>query len=185
MLKALFFSFSLFVLSCHKPEQTTTAAGPEEIVPKLYSIPSGCWPVLFETNSETGTRILESSPALTEASSSQWFNNEAIKALVVIANSEEQLKAHFQCSADFEVPPSGIDFEKTRVYLVFLQHFDSDKVNFSRTTKTNEKTQAEFEVLRPKDGSSTKTKVELMSFIWPVEIRGMGLRFKFKKVEPQ
>jgi hypothetical protein len=168
----------LALVACKKGPVTPTVE--QDLVPNFFSTPYGCNALLLTVDDSGNTKINDTSALLTAETKFQKLSQDTLKALIVVVTNEDQLKTFYGCSEGF--PEVKVDFETSRIYLLYLEHQKTDELGYVKTIKNGEKTLTEYEVKRSPKADPPKTTVDIFAFIWPEEIRGMGLKFKYTKV---
>jgi hypothetical protein len=177
-LLVLLFGVSLFGCPKKGPEGPAVI---DDIVPQFFFTPYGCNALLLRDDGDLGTKIDDNSYLLTEEIKYQWLPQGAIRALIVVITNEEQLKSFYSCKEGF--PPVTIDFEKSRIYLLYIEHQKADELAYLRTNKKGSKMLTSYSVKKVQPSPKAPTSVDIFAYIWPEEVRGMSLQFKYSKIK--
>jgi hypothetical protein len=168
----------LLTLGCPKPEKTEAPLPAPDVVPNFFATPYGCSPLLLQNNGEAGTKIDDANALLSGETKFQWLTQKSLRALIVVIANEDEIKSFYSCTDGF--PEGKIDFETTRVYLLYIEHPKTEELTYVRTSKYAEKMLAEYEVKYGPTATGATT-VDIFAYVWPEEVRGMSLKFKNSK----
>jgi hypothetical protein len=170
----------VLLLGCPKKDPEAPVVF-DDVVPEFFSTPYGCNALLLKESEALGTKIDENSYLLAGDTKFQWLPQGAILALLVVITNEEQLKSFYSCAEGF--PPVKVDFEKSRIYLLYIQHQRADELAYLRTNKKGTKMQSSFSVKKVVPSPKAPTSVDIFAYIWPEEVRGMSVQFKYKSAK--
>ena len=76
-----------------------------------------------------------------------------------------------------------INFDTSRIYLLYIEHQVADELSYLRTNKKGSKMSASYSVKKVQPSPRAPTAVDIFAYIWPEEVRGMSLQFKYSKAK--
>ena len=170
----------VLLLGCPKKDPEAPVVF-DDVVPQFFSTPYGCNALLLKESEDFGTKIDDGSYLLVGDTKFQWLPQGEILALLVVITNEEQLKSFYSCAEGF--PPVTIDFERSRIYLLYIQHQRDDALSYLRTNKKGTKMQSSFSVKKVVPSPKAPTSVDIFAYIWPEEVRGMSVQFKYSSAK--